>query len=148
VHVPHIPAEKFPNLNLRGSVTAALVGESAARCRGRASWRLPPPTIAPAAALLKHCMLDLNCSLPAATGCIPASSDPDHLPLVVLVRNKHQGDRAEEADGLVLQGRSGELPRWRRPVGDGEQRTGGCCLRMRRVRCWYREKGCWWREKG
>jgi hypothetical protein len=61
VHVTDIPAKKFPNLNLRGCVTAALAGESAARCRGRASWRLPPPMTAPAAALLKHCMLDLYC---------------------------------------------------------------------------------------
>jgi hypothetical protein len=45
-------------------------------------------------------MLDLYCSLPTATGCIPASSDPDHLPLVVLVRNKHKETGQRRPTGL------------------------------------------------
>jgi hypothetical protein len=69
-------------------------------CELAAAASMPPPTTAPAAARLKKGRLDLYCSLPTATNRIPASSDPDHLPLVVLVRNTCQG-RAEEASGLV-----------------------------------------------
>jgi hypothetical protein len=48
-----------------------------------------------------------SCLLPASTDRIPASSDPNHLPLVVLVRNTRQGGRAEDARAGRLLCRAG-----------------------------------------